>query len=499
MEVVMLKRILAVSVAITLVALCSPCLHAQGFGIQGNASVQAMIPPTTPAGGGPNCPPQVIVGNSGQPLVQSSFNLLPPLVCSGSEEAFDPSEDALYTASAAANVTFLGVNNGVLDLGLGSSGGTLDPNEINYVDGTASALIYWQDTLVFAGGGLPPDAPVLLQVTLLLQGSISANGQITTGLNEALYSNVDFGTNLPNLGLNCGTATVPAISQSYVYPASLTQLISVNPSYLVCVPAGAPVGLSNQLFGEIGGYQQWSGNVNVNLSGIGIKVLTPGVTYISYSGVTYPVQLSVPTSGSTCNGVYSGTFSGNLSISSGQNCTFMSGGITGNVEQHGGTLVLAGATVGGDVQINGGTFSIGPSVEIDGHLRVRNIPEGTTPNQICGTTVKGNLHVKNNGTAVQIGSCPGNVIEGNLQVEDNTAATWIYSNTVGGNLEDQNNTAATVIEGNTVGGNLQAEDNTVSTQILNNSVTNNLICQDDTSITGGGNTAKHKKGQCTAF
>jgi hypothetical protein len=42
--------------------------------------------------------------------------------------------------------------------------------------------------------------------------------------------------------------------------------------------------------------------------------------------------------------------------------------------------------------------------------------------------------------------------------------------------------------------------NTAATQVFGNKVSNTLQCQSNTaSITGGGNTAKQKQGQCAAF
>jgi sugar lactone lactonase YvrE len=193
---------------------------------------------------------------------------------------------------------------------------------------------------------------------------------------------------------------------------------------------------------------------------------------------------SVPSSGTTCNGVYDGTFSGNVTVSSGQNCIFVGGGATGNVQESGGNLVLSSSQVGGNVQVNGGgTFTIGPSTTIGGNLEVQNLPAGPGPNQICGTTVNGNLTFQGSATALLIGtttpnSCAGNRVGGNLTVQNNSAATTIVGNSVGGNLIDQNNTAAT--------------------QVSNNIVGNNLNCQGNTLITGSGNTAKNKLGQCAA-
>jgi hypothetical protein len=243
-------------------------------------------------------------------------------------------------------------------------------------------------------------------------------------------------------------------------------------------------------------------------------------------GQTQTVGLGtqIPASGTACDGVYyGGTFNGNLTVSIGQNCTFAYGDISGNATLNGGSLVLngsvlsgnlqsdnggsqlsttGGSTIHGNVQMNGGTFYIGASTTIDGNLQIQNGSSGCVLNQICGANVKGNLQFQNNSAGVDIGlssSCPGNDIDGNLQVQNNSASTQIYNNTVGGNLQDQNNTAATVIDGNTVKGNMQVENNRVSTQVFSNSVANNLQFQNNTSITGGADTARQKQGQCSSF
>jgi HYR domain/Putative Ig domain len=190
-----------------------------------------------------------------------------------------------------------------------------------------------------------------------------------------------------------------------------------------------------------------------------------------------------PASGNTCNGVYGGNFNGNLTVSSGQVCTFISGNVSGNVTvapggsfqlngantignvhlHGGGNLLLNGATVGGNVQITGGgTFTIGPGTVINGNLQIQNIPLGGGHNQICGATIRGDLHLHNNGTAVDIGAngCGGNFIGGNLQVQNNSAAVDIFGNTIGGNLQCGKNSPPP---------------------------------------SGGGNSAMAKQGQCSGF
>jgi hypothetical protein len=87
---------------------------------------------------------------------------------------------------------------------------------------------------------------------------------------------------------------------------------------------------------------------------------------------------SAPQSGSTCNGAHSGTFTGNVSAKTGQYCALTGGGITGNAQVSGGTLVVVGASA--------------------------------TANSICGTTVTGDLNIQNNAAPIQAtkaGQCSG--------------------------------------------------------------------------------------------
>jgi YVTN family beta-propeller protein len=196
-----------------------------------------------------------------------------------------------------------------------------------------------------------------------------------------------------------------------------------------------------------------------------------------------PPPPSVPPSGTACNGVYNGTFNGDLTISAGQDCRFINGGqITGSVVQSGGNFVLSGSAVGGGVSISGGTYTIGPASTIGGDLQVQSIPIGNANNFVCGSQINGNLTYNSNGTAVQIGSsspmsCAGNTITGNLTVNSNGGSTLIFYNSVAKNLAANANKGMLDVVGNNVGG--------------------NLTCQNDTNLVmGGGNTAKRKVGQC---
>jgi hypothetical protein len=159
--------------------------------------------------------------------------------------------------------------------------------------------------------------------------------------------------------------------------------------------------------------------------------------------------------------------------------------VGGNLQMSGGSLVLTNnSKVQGNLQISGAsTFSIGPG-QINGNLVVQNISAGSAQNQICGAIVNGNLQYQYSGTAVLIGgppSCAGNTVSNNLQVTGNTATTQVDNNTVGGNLRVQNNTAATAVFFDTFSGNLQCSGNNSSL------------------FTGGGDTPKQKQGQCASF
>ncbi len=238
---------------------------------------------------------------------------------------------------------------------------------------------------------------------------------------------------------------------------------------------------------------------------------TPNDT-TDYATTTQTVPLtvtstgSVPSSGTTCNGTYNGTFHGNLMVSAGQTCIFTNGGVTGNVQQSGGTLEMDTSTISGNLQIGGGTFTVTSGSTINGNLQIQGISAGSATNQVCGSTIKGNLQLQNNGAGVLLligapaSSCAGNTIHGNLQIQNNAAAVSAIGNTVSGNLTVQNNSGATIVDSNTVQGNLQDQSNTASTDVSSDTVGGNLQCQGNTSITGGGDTAGgHLQGQCSTY
>ena len=202
--------------------------------------------------------------------------------------------------------------------------------------------------------------------------------------------------------------------------------------------------------------------------------------------IANPLVQSAPASGKLCNGVYDGTFAGNITVSAGQSCVFINGGeVQGNVTVLGGNFGLIGAAVDVSVTVDGGgSFTLGPGATIGVNLTIANLPPSTAANNsVCGSTVRGNLTVNNNAAAIEIGSnapmvCAGNKIGGNLYARANTAAVQIFDNSVGNNATALSNTGPLDVVGNKVHNILQCVGNTML-------------------IMGSGNTAAIKQGQCS--
>jgi hypothetical protein len=172
-----------------------------------------------------------------------------------------------------------------------------------------------------------------------------------------------------------------------------------------------------------------------------------------------------PVSGTGCNGNYNGNFAGNLTVSAGQTCSFIGGRINGNVVVNGGSFSASNVEIVGNVSVQGNAaFSVGEGTRLGGNLTIQSVSSAASTNRVCGATVANNLSLFTNATAVAVGSpdivgCSGNVVGGNLTLQGNTGATTVY----------------------------------------NNFVNKTLTCTSNASITGAGNAASKKNGQCSAF
>jgi hypothetical protein len=487
-----------VTVVIALLAAsCTPCL-AQGFYVSEFAQITVGLQPFTL--NGVTIDPSCNINSPGaNQLAEISYTLF-PFACGGTYEAADPQSGALYTETGVASINRDFVDEGSSAVSISISGGTADPNVS--VGSTAFGTTIWVDTLTVTG---PPQGNVvMLRLTdFIYDGNLVLSG-IGPADNPQLNQQVYLLYTTTGGSPACGTA--PQSAQFSNIFTTNTPSISSRQHLDLCTTSGSTLVLTKTIEAGLAGEGgSWSGQANLNDTAY-VDSLTPGVTLIWASKADYSTPgATVPPSSSSCDGTYSGTFNGNLNISSGQTCIFTGGGITGHVTQTGGELLLTNATIGGNVHVEGdSTFSIGPLTTIGGNLQIKNIPESTTTNAVCNTNVKGNVELDDVGSGVEIGSaipttCGSNSVGGNLHAQSDTGATEIYGNSISGNLHVNNDSAETQVYNNSVGNNLVLEGNGGSTQVFNNMVLNDLQCNTNSTITGGGNTAKKKSGQCKSF
>jgi dienelactone hydrolase len=288
----------------------------------------------------------------------------------------------------------------------------------------------------------------------------------------------------------------------------LPHRILANPSLFGNDPAETSIALAEQ--NQVAAYFLSNGTANPNPNQYVTAPFTPAMQLFQVPQ-TLPDQLNflqipanpatVPVSSTSCNGLFNGVFQGNITLSSGQNCVFLSGGITGNLAANGGTAVLSGATLQGNLTVTGTGMVSLQSSTVNGNIAIQNMTGGT-PGVLCGTTVKGNVAYQNNANPMQIGassSCAPNTISGNLTIQNNAGATTVYGNTVSANLVIQNDTGATTVYGNAVSASLVIQNDTGATTVNGNTVKGSLVCQNNSAITGGSNTASIKQGQCAGF
>jgi hypothetical protein len=236
---------------------------------------------------------------------------------------------------------------------------------------------------------------------------------------------------------------------------------TANPMYngspLICVIAETYTSLSQASGGLLGAeFSRVVGGIHTPAAVVEALALGNAIgTFI------VPIAL---TSGHSCNGKYNGVFNGNVTVSAGQNCVFISPcEIKGNVTVNAGSFELS-CTVDGNVTISGtSAFSL-DGATIGGNLQIQQLSAGQPQSAVCGTMINGDLQVQNDRSPIEIGAnnanaCAGNTVGNNLQAQNNYAALSIDYNNVGGNLQVNNNTAATDVSGNTVAHNLQCQSN----------------------------------------
>ncbi len=289
-------------------------------------------------------------------------------------------------------------------------------------------------------------------------------------------------------GAPCGGKTAPTGSK-LAFTTHLVGIAGALPGATV-VDTGIGFDWTDTFNGTAGGIAVINSSMPVDpgsgTGGITVTAYSPTTTLqaVTVTGVNGGRPGAVPTlsSGTACDGVFSGNFNGGITVFPGQSCTFINGTITGDVQQKGGTLVLSADLIGGSINVKGGSFTIDSFSEVDGGVNVQKAT--AVMNSVCDSTVFGTLQIHNNTSPIQIGSssaatCGSNALVSDLVVFSNSSSTSIF--------------------GNFVSGSLNAYNNTGSTALFSNSVAQTLQCSANSSITGGMNSAAQKQGQCTSF
>ena len=409
---------------------------------------------------------------------------------------------------AAAPLTVAAIN---LSSTYGQPLPSLSPNlNVNY---SLTGFVKGDTALVVSG------APALSTNATSTSGAGSYTITVSTGTLAA--ANYSFVYSNGTLTINAAGSTTAAFSQSATYnsnsqvaalSASVTSAagtVNAGTVTFTVLNNGTPVGTAT----TSGTVTNGKASVNYTLPAgtapgtYTIQAVYNGSTDFTGSGdsthtLTVKFTASAPPSGTSCNGAYNGTFNGNLTVTKGQNCVFVGGGTTGTITETGGNLVLNGSTVVGGVTVSGGTFSIGPSTTLKSTLVVQNLASGSTTNQVCGSTITGSIQFQKNQAPVLFGSgssCAGNVIKSTVAILSNTAAVTLDGNKITGGVQVQSNSGTTTTDGNSIGGGLQIQSNTGAAQVFTNVISGSLQCQSNSSITGSGNTASSKTGQCAKF
>lgn len=216
-------------------------------------------------------------------------------------------------------------------------------------------------------------------------------------------------------------------------------------------------------------------NVPLNSSGVASAKTTFNSQGTYYLEAVYtpadstnfkPSASSVITEAAGYTSCITNTYSGNLTVKSGEtDCITTAGKLTGNVTVNsGGRIDLLGGSVGGGV-----TVSAGGGINVSGGTISANINStGATYFNVCSLKLGGNLSAGNSTAFVQAGdsdsntspACIGNTISGSVSLTGSSGGADVGGNTVSGGITVNNDTAGvTEIEHNTIKGTLSCSGN----------------------------------------
>jgi YVTN family beta-propeller protein len=407
--------------------------------------------------------------------------------------AISPNGKTVYVANAGANsvsVISTATNTVTATIGVGS--------------GPFGVAVSADGSTVYVVNAFSNNVSVISTASNTVTATISVGndprGVVVTPDGSKVYVTNFFGNTVSVI--TTANDTVTAVVNGSICAAAIP--VGSFPDGLTVSPDGSAVYVANEGNGTAAGTVSviaTESNAVTATIGVGLQPVAFGV-FIS------PEVMSVPASGTTCNGVYSGTFTGNITVMTRQNCTFIDGGtVIGNVTvQPGGHFSSSGTKVQGNLTITG-MWSQVKNTQVIGDLSITGVSAGTASASVlgntrvgsrqiqkiaaspasptsllCGTTVLGDLTFYNNGNSVQIGPanpliCAGNTITGNFAANNNTGTVLIFDNVVGQGMSVFKNTGLLDVVGNAIG--------------------SYLFCQYNSMLVMGGmNTAKYTLGQC---
>jgi YVTN family beta-propeller protein len=370
-----------------------------------------------------------------------------------------------------------------------------DSANVSIIDTTTNAITFFAVGGYHNGIAISPDGSTIYLTDNAYKNVNSPSVSVVDAATHSLIATIPVGRG------PFGIALTPDGSKAYVadYDDNAVSVIATSTnSVIATIPVGVqPQGIAFTPDGSRA-YVTNLGSNNVSVIDTASNTVAASVSVgarpYSYGFFIQPAPLAGPlSSGDKCNGTFTGTFKGDITVTAGQTCTFVrSCEIAGNVTIRGGNFTSdctvnnvtensGGLTLKPNARVNGNLQVTGPSVfnfsgaSVGGDLQIQQVSIGEPQSSVCGTQVKGNLTVHNNRSPIQIGAnnpnvCAGNTIGGDLQANSNTAALAIDYNAISGNLSVNNNTATTDVSGNHVGKNLQCQNNAVMTWLTRNTV-----------------------------
>jgi len=275
----MKKRPLALVSVITSALVCGSEVMlacravAQTPGISYSYQVYTNLPTTTFGGGG-------IFNEYGGNSIQIPPNAfgLTPIGHSDAVTAYDPNANGIFTVSASSAVNALAVYEQQLSVSAQASCYSADAYE--GCDNEAIGNIEWADFLFI--GGLATGKNVTLRITEVVKGAMKVNCPLCEA--SGYVNQIYHGTQVSVY------PSGPEIAPNESFDT--TGVINLRKTYFLKVASGDTVFLSDFLWTDLEGLDQWSASGNVDVALLYVDPVTTGAVISSYSGVDY----STPTS-----------------------------------------------------------------------------------------------------------------------------------------------------------------------------------------------------------